>query len=265
MASLSGYTSQLAGLLPTGGGVNPPQASLLALLVANVGPASEEQSTSQMAAVTARDGLTLPKTSQVVALTAYATSVPEDPSQRAWTFDLDGHTFYVLTLGDLGTVVYDFATDQWSQWGTEGYPVWNAEHGTMWRDQIVAADVQSPQVYVLDPTASLDQDFRPLRRKATAILPNNSLNYIAMDSLFVDASIGDGQTGFDGTATLTLRYSDDQGQNWITFGSEEVSSTDDSQVLMFRSVGSFRRPGRIIEIEDLGGPVRIDGVDVVLR
>lgn len=266
MAAQAGTSSQLLTLAAIAG-VDPALTSQFVALVASVGPASEAQATSQLAAAAACDlsGRTRPATSQMVALVAYGTGVPEDPTQRAWAFELDGHTFYVLTLGELGTFVYDDATGHWSQWGTEGYPGWNAEVGTMWRDQIVAADIQTPQVYEIDPSASLDQDFRPLRRKATAIIPNSSLSHIAMDAVFVDASIGDGQTGFAATASLTLRYSDDQGQSWITFGTETVSSTDDSQVLMFRSLGSFRRPGRILEIEDLGGPVRIDGVDVVLR
>lgn len=265
MAGLGAYSSSYSVLATTGGGINPPQASLMAVLVASVGPASEEQSTSLFAATVARDGSNTPHNSQLAVLVAYGTNVAEDPSSRVWTFDLDGHTNYVLTLGDFGTYVYDLTTQQWAQWGTEGYTHWNAQRGTMWKDLIVAADTQQPQVYVIDPTKPLDQGFRPLRRRATAILPSTNMNRTSMDSVYVSASIGDGQTDFAGTAELTLSFSDDQGQSWVEFGRETVSSTDDSQILMYRSLGSFGRPGRIIRVEDLGGPVRLDGIDVVLR
>lgn len=264
MAGLGAYTSSFPMLVAKESN-NVPQASLMAVLVASVGPASEEENTSQIAAAVARTGSDVPHTSQIAALVAFGTSVAEDPTQRVWTFDLDGHTNYVLTLGDFGTYVYDLMTQQWAEWGTEGYRSWNAQRGTMWRDLIVAADTQQPQVYLIDPTKSLDQGFRPIRRRASAIIPSTSLNRTSMDSLYVSASIGDGQTDFAGAATMTLSFSDDQGQSWVEFAQELVSSTDDSQILMYRSLGSFGRPGRIVRVEDLGGPLRLDGIDVVLR
>lgn len=263
--ALLAETSQAASLAATVGN-NPAHTSLFAALVMNVGPASEEQSTSQLATAAAvNTDLTTPETSQIVELVAYGVGVPERNDQRAWFFDLDGHTNYVLDLGTSRTLVYDLFTEQWAQWRTEGYPIWNAQLGINWEDRIVAADLISPAIFEIDPQGSLDEGFRAVRREVTGILPSASRNYTALDALYVMASVGDAQTDFAGTAEMTLSFSDDQGQSFYEFGVEVLSSTDNDQELIYRSLGSYNMPGRIVKIEDVGGPVRIDSAQVVLR
>jgi hypothetical protein len=265
MAASRGQTSQVAAL----GGVSGrgiPLVSGVYALVANVGPAAVSAETMQTAAITAVDSnLTVPSTSQMAALVAYSTNIREDNTQRAWSFDMDGHHVYVLTLGTRGTWVYDLTLGEVYQWGTEGYPIWNAERGTMYGDRIVAADFQTPQIYEIVFNEELDEGFRAVRRKVTGILPSSSRDFTTVNMLAVDASVGDGQTDFAGTAELTVLFSDDQGQSYTTFGSVTISSTDDSQELLFHSLGGFNRPGRVFVIEDLGGPVRINGADVWLE
>ena len=265
MAAIGAEASQLSALTATLGN-NPAQMSQFALLVMNVGPASEEQSTSQTTAlVSVNSDLGPPETSQIAQLVAYSTDVREDNTQRAWTFDLDGHVFYVLDLGTFGTWVYDLSTKEWVKWRTEGYPIWNAQLGTTKGDQIIAADFQTPQIFLVDPTLSLDEGFRPVRRAVTGILSTRARNFTAVDMFSVSASVGDAQDNFDGTAVMTLSFSDDQGQTYYTFGIETLSTTDTTQELLYQSLGAFNRPGRIFRIEDLGGPVRISGAEAWLR
>ena len=49
-----------------------------------------------------------------------------NPKLRAWPFDLDGHEFYVLRLGDMKTLVYDLTTEQWSWWSSPDLDYWKA-------------------------------------------------------------------------------------------------------------------------------------------
>jgi hypothetical protein len=261
----AGHTSSAAGVTAVLGNGAPKTSGFYAL-VANVGPAAIQAASSGVAAATAVTGdLTVPSTSQMVALVAYGTGIREDNSQRAWQFDMDAHLMYVLSLGTQGTWVYDLTMKEVYQWGTEGFPIWNAERGTMWGDRIVAADFQTPQIYELVFDEELDEGFRAVRRKVTGILPSSSRDFTTVNMLAVDASIGDGQTDFAGTAELTIKFSDDQGQSYYTFDTITVSSDDDSQELLFHSLGGFNRPGRVFVIEDLGGPVRIGGADVWLE
>lgn len=44
----------------------------------------------------------------------------------AFTFRLEGHAFYVLTIQNLGTYVYDAATNLWCEWQTFGEKDWSA-------------------------------------------------------------------------------------------------------------------------------------------
>jgi hypothetical protein len=265
MAASNAQTSQV--VLPAAlAGPGVPKTSGFYALVANVGPAALAAETTQVAAATAVTGdLTTPSTAQVDMLAAYATGVPERNTQRAWFYDLDGHTNYVLDLGTSRTLVFDLLTEQWSQYGTEGYDIWNAQLGIEWIDRTVCADVQSSAIFELDPREPLDEGFRALRRKATAIVPTPSRNYTAMDAIHLIASVGDAQSDFAGTAEMTLRISDDQGRSFEDVGTVTLSTTDDDQEITFLSLGSFNMPGRIVELEDLGGPVRIDSAQVVLR
>src|ERR1700761_7246620 len=84
---------------------------------------------------------TVPRTSDYYALVVYGTGVPEESRTRAWTFTLDGHTFYVLDLGPEGTFLYDVVTQQWCEFITDGYGGWNMKAGTMWQEgRIIACD-----------------------------------------------------------------------------------------------------------------------------
>lgn len=42
----------------------------------------------------------------------------------AWTFGIDGHSFYVLRIPGQGTFAYDASTQAWSEFATQGKGVW---------------------------------------------------------------------------------------------------------------------------------------------
>jgi len=60
------------------------------------------------------------------ALERFWETVVEIASAYAFTFRIEGHAFYVLTMPDFGTFVYDASTGLWSEWQTEGRPDWVA-------------------------------------------------------------------------------------------------------------------------------------------
>ena len=55
-----------------------------------------------------------------------------NPKLRVWTFSLDGHDFYVLRLGDDGTLVYDTYSEQWMDWDTLDLGFWRLNTGMNW-------------------------------------------------------------------------------------------------------------------------------------
>src|SRR5665213_825321 len=66
-----------------------------------------------------------PAFSQLYGHVTYTSGLPDSARSRAWSFVLDGHTFYVLDLGTEGTFLYDIDTQQWCQFKTDGHNGWN--------------------------------------------------------------------------------------------------------------------------------------------
>lgn len=201
------------------------------------------------------DGVT--RTSQAVVQVVYGSGSRENFSLRAWAFFLDGNWFYVLHLGLQGTWVYSLSSDSWFEWITAGYDNWNAEQGLVWNGWIVAGDNQNGILWEFSPDHALDDDFREVAHKATALIPASARQTVTLDGMWLTASIGY-PAGLN--PLLQVRISDDYGQTWITLDDCDVtlSSGNFTQEIAFRSLGSFGAPGRVIEVSDIGGPTRID-------
>ena len=186
--------------------------------------------------------------------------VSETLKVRAWTFPFDGHEFYVLRLGNLGTFVYDKLTQQWCNWVTSGYTVWNADHGVIeWQGYPIACDLEDPILWKIDPAASLDQGSLPLTRTVTCIIQHRERDPLTLGELRITASVGD---PYQDGATITISFSDDQGNTYTTMPTVALNTDDFTQVLRFRSLGRVQSPGRYIDITDVGGVVDLIGVDV---
>lgn len=198
-----------------------------------------------------------PVSSQFGVLAVYNEGVTGDYSLRAWTFTLDGHPMYVLHLGVLGTYIYDMFSERWSQWGTEGYIGWNAEQGIPWNGRIIAGDSQDGTIWQVDTDTQLDMGFKPIRHISTAIIGVSGTQFASLDKINIVASVGY-TIGAD--PLMAVRISDDYGRTWTELTDVDVTllNGDYTQQLSFRSLGTFGNPGRVIEVNDFGGPVRID-------
>jgi hypothetical protein len=185
--------------------------------------------------------------------TVYTIGVPETAHQRAWTFDLDGHTMYVLDLGDNGTLLYDLSTNKWYHFETAAYGGhWNMKNGLAWRGgkMVVAGDAVSGAVRKLDVASYLDEGFRPIQSELRGALFSSGTQAHKQYTLRLIGSAGSNSD--DVAPVLNMQFSDDQG---ITWSSEYAIAlvADTRQRLEFRSLGSFAEPGRIFRIYDQGG------------
>lgn len=182
---------------------------------------------------------------------------------RAWTYTLDGHTFYVLDLGAEGTFVYDLDTEQWSQFQTNGGN-WSMVGGCMFGQRIMAGDLATTDVWELVPSAVKDSGSNAyeITHITTGGVSLRTRNYISCSSLRVAASFG--QLDDVAGVNMTLSFSDDQGQTWTTPAVIALTEGNYSGEIAWRSLGSFAAPGRIFQLTDSGGLIRIDGVDAML-
>lgn len=181
---------------------------------------------------------------------------------KAWTFVQDGHTFYVLDIGSQGTFAFDTVTQQWSKFETNGsnFAVVN---GLMWAQRVVGGDPISGDLWELDPGATKDSGgLYEISHVVTGGISTRSRTYLSVSAFRVSASFGK----IDDTAgvVFNLRFSDDQAQTWSPyFPIALVEGAYDTE-LAWNSLGSFAAPGRIFELSDSGGLIRIDGCDAFL-
>ncbi len=209
-------------------------------------------------------GLGVPAVSQNVMLVAYRTGTIENLNNRSWSFSLDGHTFWVLTLGEQGTFVYDEVTQQWAKWQTAGLTGWNMEIGTTWKGRVIAADQQNPVLWELTPNLFIDDDFKPQTRRMTGGLAMRNRTFVSNYAFRITASVGDVTVPLTSPATkakVRLRFSDDQGRTFFDAGEIEVIPGKFKQELAWLSLGTMNPPQRIFEISDTGALARLDGAD----
>lgn len=179
--------------------------------------------------------------------------------EAAWAFTMDGHTFYVLNTVGPKSLVYDLTTRQWHVWYTAGRDYWNMFRGTNWKGRVVAADDAGPQVWELDMYTELDEGGLQIERAVTGFQPLRGRNSILAGSAHLLASVG---APSDSDSTVRLRFSNDEGVTWSEYFTVTLALDDFGQRVTFRSLGRVRPPGRLWEITDAGGLMRIDKLDV---
>lgn len=261
-AAVASRTSQFAGTAPYAATPAALTSQLAGVVVVYSGAQAYAARTSQVDGLAPYAATPIACTSQLAGVVVYGTGVPANYVNRAWTFTLDGHTFYVLQLGSQGTWVYDATTQEWAEWETAGYGFWNMIVGCTWGYRTVAGSAASPDVWELQPSALLDEGFRDINHAVTGILDVRSRKYYAVDAVRVTASAGllDEVNG----ATFTFTYSDDQGVTWSSGYIVSLTESNSTQEIAWRSMGSFAAPGRVFQFSDVGGLVRIDGADVAI-
>lgn len=203
-----------------------------------------------------------PRVTQMATLVMYDTGVPDAKRSRAWAFQFDGHSFYVLDLGEEGTWLYDFSSGQWSRFETRGYDgQWNAKLGVYWEAKraTVVSDAVNGYLHIIDPEQPLDEAWRPIEYTVTGGVEVHHRNAHTHESFRLQASVGAIADPLG--ATLTFRFSDDQGKTWRATYTATLTPQDWSQELAWRSLGIIRAPGRLFEVTSTGGLIRIDAAN----
>lgn len=177
------------------------------------------------------------------------------------------------------TLIYDLTTGQWHQWGTledTGGGVfdnarWNMILGVFWQElkggdgqpiyATVAAGIESNEIFRVDPESEIDNggtdNEQYIRRQVTGGLSIRNRVFPRQFDLRLTASVGDPAVA---GADVNLRFSDDNGNTWVTPLPISLTAGAWSQDLVWRSLGIIRAPLRIFEITDTGGLVRISTV-----
>jgi hypothetical protein len=183
---------------------------------------------------------------------------PALPLVKAWAFTFDGHVFYVLSTVAGRTLICDLTTGQWHTWKTGESPFWNMYRGIMWGGRPIAADETSNEIWMVDPSSELDEGEHEIARTVTGYQPVRGTHSRRQGSMRLTARRGV-MGGED--LVVRMRFSDDAGSSWSPYYDIDLDPDSYSTRMEWRSLGRLRAPGRIWEITDEGGLVRIDGAD----
>jgi hypothetical protein len=178
----------------------------------------------------------------------------------AYTYQIEGHGFYVLTFPTANaTWFYDVATGFWFQWSWR-HPDTNVDHRhrsschVFFNGEHLVGDFENGKVYALDLDTYTDNS-DPIRRLRTAQCVNKEGLKLFFKSLQVDMETGVGlATGQGSAPLLMLRYSDDGGHSWSNIKYVSIGAVGEYEArAIFRRLGAGRN--RVFEIS-LTDPVK---------
>lgn len=139
----------------------------------------------------------------------------------AFTYQQDGHSFYVLTFPSAqATWVYDAATNAWHEragFANGQFIRHRANCQMFYSEEVVVGDFQNGNIYAYDLDQFSDGDFPQKWLRSWRALPTNqnNLKRTAQHSLQIDMQTGVGlNVGQGSDPQVMLRWSDDGGHTW---------------------------------------------------
>lgn len=164
----------------------------------------------------------------------------------AWAFAIDGHTFYCLTIGDIGTFVHDAENPgSWLHWYTYGRDTWRAWIGTPGHSApVLCGDDTNGKLYLLDPTLNEDDGVTMVRQVVGGVQVLGKP--VRCDSVVLYGAVG-WTENVDEEPFVEINFSDNQGASvdgpWIQMSMGRQG--DYNAVMSAWQLGMISPPGRI--------------------
>lgn len=139
----------------------------------------------------------------------------------AFTYQQDGHFFYVLTFPTVGkTWVYDITTQSWHEragWSNGSFVRHRANCQMNFNNEIVVGDYENGNIYAFDNEVYSDNGAPQKWLRSWRALPSgtNNLKRTAQHSLQLNCEAGVGlNLGQGNDPEVMMRWSDDGGHTW---------------------------------------------------
>lgn len=178
----------------------------------------------------------------------------------AWTYQQDGHSFYVLNFpSGNATWVYDAATGTWHERAYLGTLA--ANDGTLNRSRPIThsfafgkhivGDWETGYLYQMTP-AVFDDDTRQIQRLRRAPYIDNELKRVFFAQFQLDMEVGQGNPGDPSLPEpvdpqISLRWSDDGGYTWSNYNTISMGlSGQYRKRVVWRRLGHSRQ--RVFEV-----------------
>jgi hypothetical protein len=170
----------------------------------------------------------------------------------AYTYQQDGHSFYVLIFPSANTTwVYDASTQAWHEragWSNGQFTRHRSNCQMVFNNNVIVGDYENGNLYALNPDVYADngQIQRWLRTWRALPTGQNTLKRTTHHSLQIDMETGAGlNVGQGSDPQVMLRWSDDGGHTW----SNEHWSAAGKIGEYYRRV-FFRRLGMTMKLRD---------------
>jgi hypothetical protein len=143
------------------------------------------------------------------------TAATSPVSSEAFTYSQDGHTFYVLTFGDL-TVAYDITTGLWHERASYNEPRWRVSAYSYTKSGAhLVGDYETGAIYKLDLDTYTDAG-GVLQRIAQSPPLSTGARHTFLHEVYLDLAAGVGLSGGGqgSDPKVRLDWSDDDGRTW---------------------------------------------------
>jgi len=139
----------------------------------------------------------------------------------AYTYQQDGHAFYVLIFPTANTTwVYDASTQAWHEragWENSEFTRHRSNCQVVYNNEIIVGDYENGNLYAFDLTDYSDNGDIQKWLRSWRALPTgtNDLKRTSQHTLQIDCEAGVGtDTGQGSNPQMMLRWSDDGGHTW---------------------------------------------------
>jgi hypothetical protein len=139
----------------------------------------------------------------------------------AYTYQQDGHSFYVLNFPTVGkTWVYDVVTQSWHEraaWHNGDFARYRPNCQVAFNNEVILGDYENGNLYAYDLEVYSDNGAPQKWLRSWRPIPSgqNNLRRTAQHSLQLDCETGTGiNLGQGSDPQLMLRWSDDGGHTW---------------------------------------------------
>jgi hypothetical protein len=146
---------------------------------------------------------------------------PNIADATAYTYQQDGHAFYVLSFPSANaTWVYDVATQAWHERAGFNDGAFTRQRASMqmfFSDETIVGDYQNGKLYAYDLALYADDDQTQRWLRSWRALPTgqNNLKRVANHTLQLDCESGVGLNDGQGSdPQVMMRFSDDGGHTW---------------------------------------------------
>jgi hypothetical protein len=170
----------------------------------------------------------------------------------AYTYQQDGHSFYVITFPSVGkTWAYDAVTGAWHERAGWYNGQWVRQRGatqTFYNNQVLIGDYENGNIYAYDLDVYADNGAPQRWLRSWRALPtgDNTLRRTAQHALQLDCETGVGlNLGQGSDPQVMLRWSDDGGHTW---SNEHWRSMGKIGQYGYRTI--WRRLGMTLKLRD---------------